>query len=654
MTQSGQGEEPSARPAREGIVLPSDGGEPLLPGMTGDRATPAGGQAWGQPWGPAPSAPPAPQPGHGPDQGLDQHAGQGMDHGPAYGTGHGTGPGQGYPGYGPGQDAGHGQDQGPSGYGTGHGPGQDAGHGWGAVPDGAAAPAQNWGAPEQPPSEPAPGWGAPDGSQGWDASGGQRGWNSSGQEQSWGGVPSQPQPLPPEGAQSGSYAPGGYPAPQGPGAHAPGAQAPGSAPGAHASALPPQGPPGASAAAPGAGAGSPLPPAAPVDEGATQYIPFVPPAGSPADEGATQFLPPVPAAGQHEGATQFLPPVGPGALPPEVPADATQYLGRTQGGAGPLPPAAHPDAQATQFIAPVPAQQDAPYGIRPGGPEDRQPPAEFDNLFRTQGEGPASTQQLPRFDAQHQHQQHQQHPQSPRAAQHPQGPGGPGAPGGRAAARRGASDGGGGRTGSRVPVIVAVGVGIAVLGIGAGALLSTGSSSDTKDDTSKTVSATAPASDGSGSASADPAKEQAVALDKLLADSNDSRDSVIRSVANVKVCNNLDQAGTDLRDAAQQRGDLVTRLSGLKVDKLPDHAALTTALTSAWKASASADNHYAAWADQAAGKHGCKKGQARTTGQTQAGNRASGTASAEKAKAAKLWNSIASTYGLTQRQPTQL
>ncbi|MER6452593.1 hypothetical protein ABT270_08115, partial [Streptomyces sp900105245] len=32
MTQSGQGEEPSAQPAREGIVLPSDGGEPLLPG----------------------------------------------------------------------------------------------------------------------------------------------------------------------------------------------------------------------------------------------------------------------------------------------------------------------------------------------------------------------------------------------------------------------------------------------------------------------------------------------------------------------------------------------------------------------------------------------------------------------------------------------
>ncbi|MYS27146.1 hypothetical protein GTW38_09435, partial [Streptomyces sp. SID7804] len=43
MTQSGQGEEPSARIAREGIVLPSDGGEPLLPGMTAGPVAPGGG-----------------------------------------------------------------------------------------------------------------------------------------------------------------------------------------------------------------------------------------------------------------------------------------------------------------------------------------------------------------------------------------------------------------------------------------------------------------------------------------------------------------------------------------------------------------------------------------------------------------------------------
>ncbi|NEB21868.1 hypothetical protein G3I46_36140, partial [Streptomyces coelicoflavus] len=62
MTQSGQGEEPSARQAREGIVLPSDGGEPLLPGLGTDApvgpqaggppaSAPPGGQAWDRPWG---------------------------------------------------------------------------------------------------------------------------------------------------------------------------------------------------------------------------------------------------------------------------------------------------------------------------------------------------------------------------------------------------------------------------------------------------------------------------------------------------------------------------------------------------------------------------------------------------------------------------
>ena len=392
-----------------------------------------------------------------------------------------------------------------------------------------------------------------------------------------------------------------------------------------------------------------------MDEGATQFIPPVA-AAAPADEGATQYIPHIPpAAAPSEGATQLIPPVGPGALPPEVPADATQFLGRApQGGAGPLPPAAHPDAEATQYIAPVPAQPGAaPYGIRPGGPEDRQPPAEFDNLFRSEPEGPASTQQLPRFDPSLPQGAHG----APQGVYGAQAPSAPAAPGGRAAARRGGSgddgSGGGGRSRSRVPLIAAVGVGIAVLGIGAGALLGGGGDDSKKDDSSTTVSATAPAGK-SPSAAADPAKTQAVALDKLLADSGGSRASVIKAVANVKACDNLDQAASDLRDAAKQRGELVTRLDALSVDKLPDHADLTSALTSAWKASASADSHYAAWADQVDGKKGCRKGQARTTTQTRLGNQASGTASAQKNKAAKLWNSIATTYGLTQRQPTQL
>ncbi|MGI5436036.1 hypothetical protein ACQEV4_00575 [Streptomyces shenzhenensis] len=546
MTQSGQGE-----PAREGIVLPSDGGEPLLPGMTGDSAPqpaanrpaapsaglpaarPAGGQAWGRSWGPDQQQTAAPQ----------------------------------------------------------------AGQGW------APAAAQEWGTPDQQhaawtPQEPsAPGAG----------------------------------PLPPEGAPAPSYG-GGSPQEPAYGSGAHGAQHQAYGPGDAA-----QQPYGGSGAPQQQSYAAPLPPA--VDH-ASPYIPS-PAVPASVDEGATQYIPPVVAGGpapapMDEGATQYIPPVASGALPPEASGEDTRFLGRA---AQPQPVAPHPDAEATQYIAPV----TAPYGGAPGG--DRQPPAEFDNLFRsTAGDpGPApATQLLPPVQ-----QSQDPYPGQPQPAYAPQGPGG---------GRRGGQDGGGrgrgGRTGSRVPLIAAAGVGIIVLGFGAGALLSGGG--DDQSDHNKTVAAPVPAEEKSPSPSADPVEQQAVALDKLLADSGSSRASVIKAVSDVKTCQNLDQAASDLRDAAKQRTELVTRLSELTVDKLPNHAELTTALTKAWHASASADDHYAAWADQTAGKHGCKKGQARTTGQTQAGNRDSGTASAEKAKAAPLWNAIAKTYGLTERQPTQL
>ncbi|MEU9555577.1 hypothetical protein [Streptomyces fumanus] len=510
MTQSGQGEEPSRRPAREGIVLPSDGGEPLLPGSVGEPAppphrpvppaTPAGGQAWDRPWGPE-----------------DQRGAAGWD-APAPDAWSARGPG-------PLPPEGAGTHGGPQGYGT---------------------PPQTY------------------------------------------GQPSYPQPPADEGATQFL-------------------------------------PPVAEGSAP-----YQQPPAA--YEGATQYLPPVP--AAPADEGATQYIPPVPAP--DEGATQYIPPVAPGALPPEQGSEDTRYLGRARSAGparpGPMPPpATGPDAQATQYIPPVPPA---------AGEADRQPPAEFDNLFRgaPAAEG-GSTQQMPVVAE----------PPAPRPGYAPQGPGGGG--GGR---RRAGHDGGG-RTGSRVPLLAAVGIGIVVVGIGAGALMA-GGDGEEEDGGNRTVSATAPATDTSASASptVDPARQQAVELDKLLADSGSSRTAVINAVADVKSCDNLEQAAEDLRDAAGQRTQLVTRLSQLSMDKLPNHAELATALTKAWQASASADNHYAAWADQVAGKKGCHKGQARTTGEVQAATRASGTASSEKAKAASLWNAIAKKYGLTERQPVQL
>ncbi|CAM5407535.1 hypothetical protein SVIOM342S_03889 [Streptomyces violaceorubidus] len=167
------------------------------------------------------------------------------------------------------------------------------------------------------------------------------------------------------------------------------------------------------------------------------------------------------------------------------------------------------------------------------------------------------------------------------------------------------------------------------------------------------MSATAPASESASaeaSPTVDPVRQQAVELDKLLADGT-GRTTVINAVGDVKTCDNLSQAAKDLREAAKQRNGLVDSLSKLSVDR-SRHTELTTALTKAWQASASADNHYAAWADRTAGKKGCKKGKAAT--QPSEANRASGTASKEKAKAAALWNAIAKKYGLTERRPTQL
>ncbi|MYW68031.1 hypothetical protein GTY65_28740 [Streptomyces sp. SID8379] len=410
-------------------------------------------------------------------------------------------------------------------------------------------------------------------------------------------------------------------------------------------------------------------PVAPPQEAAGALPPQAPSHALPQQHAPAGPMPP--ASAYDSDATQYIPPQAAGALPPEMPAESTQFLGRAVQQQGmqqhgmppqgmqqhgmppqqPMPGAmpgampAGPDSQATQYIPPVPAQpQGAPYDIRPGAPGDRQPPAEFDALFRTEPNdgGAGATQQMPRFDP-HAQAPHAQAPYTPPAQQQtyaqqePEYE--PAAP----------------RRKSRTGIIAAVGVGVLVVGVGVGALLSGGGDDDSKSDSTTTVSDSSSAPSGSPSPAVDPAKQQAVALDKLLAESNNSRSAVVRSVANIGSCKELPTAAKDLRSAATQRNDLVTQLSALSVDKLPNHAQLTAALTAAWKASASADSHYAAWADQVAGnKKLCHKGRAKATPQRRAGDTSSQTASQQKAQASKLWNGIASQYGLTQRSAVQL
>ncbi|MGW0731382.1 hypothetical protein [Streptomyces sp. NPDC002851] len=607
MTQSGQGEEPqlpAARPAHEGVVLPADGGDPLMPGTYGtDGTVPAGGSPWGTPWGPqtAPGAEQPPQPAPG-----------GYAQGEAWGQGaEGSAPAYPQqqpetPPYAQGQ-----QQPGTPPYAQSQQPEMPA-YPQAQQPESAPYPPQQQ--PETPPYAQAPQqqpeatpFPGPYAQQPESAPYQQQ--PDSAQLPPAGGAPSylpEPQqrqesaPLPPqqhEYQQNQQHQPAPLPP-----------QQPGGAP------LPPVAPPVAAAADHGPNGAGPLPPEG-ADAEATQYMPPVPPQHPQHPQHAQN---PESAHSRH-----------PGALPPEAPAEATQFLGRLPGQAPQASTGAgSPDSEATQHIPPVPAPPPgAPYGIRPGAPGDRQPPAEFDSLFRSEpgDSGPSSTQQMPRFE------------EPPRQQYAPQD--------------AGYDDD---RRSSKKVLFAAAGAAIVVIGITAGALIGLSGGEDKKGgDETQSVSDSAPASE-SASPTADPAKEQAIALDKVLGDSNNSRQSVINAVKNIEACKNLGQAAADLRDAAKQRNGLVDRLSRLSVDQLPNSDRLTASLTKAWKSSASADNHFAAWADQVGGKKGCPKGKARNTPQRAAAIAASGSATTAKQEAARLWNAIAEKYSLTKHTPIQL
>ncbi|MFJ6757392.1 hypothetical protein ACIQNK_20495 [Streptomyces sp. NPDC091273] len=379
----------------------------------------------------------------------------------------------------------------------------------------------------------------------------------------------------------------------------------------------------------------------PLPEAATQYIPPVP-AASAHDEGATQYIPPVPAASAHdEGATQYIPPVPAGPAHDE---GATQYI-------PPVPAGPAHDEAATQYIPPVPAgpaHGEAATQYIPPVPADRAVEG-FDGLFRGDDDSAGHTQHLPpvqepvlRQPPPRPYPPRAQRPVPP-AQPHPQQQYAPAPPPPPEAPRR-----------VSPAVIAAVVIGLAVVGLGVGSLLSDGKPQNNDPGAVPAAPAASGASAApGGEAPVDPARPQAVQLDKLLADSNDSRASVIKAVEDIKSCNNLDQASADLRDAARQREELVTRLQELKLDKLPDHVKLSGALTKAWQSSADADNSYAAWADDVDDDK-CKDGKAKVTKNAAEGNKSSGEATKAKESAAVMWNTIAAKYGLPKRDKSQL
>ncbi|MEV6110066.1 hypothetical protein AB0M28_35985 [Streptomyces sp. NPDC051940] len=381
--------------------------------------------------------------------------------------------------------------------------------------------------------------------------------------------------------------------------------------------------------------------------GRSGYAGDLPPDGRPAYPAGTNGA--VPADGH-----QAYPPAPGGYAPaPSPDAEATQFIPPVPGGDWPAAAPQPADAEATQYLPPVPGQdpvagsggQDDAYRMQsyevyeaaaaPPNARARHAANDFDALYRdTPSADPGATQQIPRY----------QQPPPDQGGYDPY-----------------YDDGTDDRSPS-VPRWAMVALGTAacvVLGLTAGWLLSSGDGDDDPSPTAATQSAPA-SGEPSEKPAEDGAKAQAVKLSDLLATSNDSRTAVIGAVEDIKQCENLGKAAQDLRAAAQQRNSLVTQLQGLAIDQLPNHAKLADNLTSAWKASASADTHYANWADQMArgGKRGCggddDDRQARVTAEKRAGDQQSGIASQAKQRAAQLWNPTARKYDLPTRQATQL
>jgi hypothetical protein len=221
--------------------------------------------------------------------------------------------------------------------------------------------------------------------------------------------------------------------------------------------------------------------------------------------------------------------------------------------------------------------------------------------------------------------------------------------GGQQGGRPGPGSGGplGRRFSNRAIAIAAIAA-CAVLGIGAAALAAGGGSTHTA-----AAGASSSASPSGSAAGVGQETVQAQALSDLLATASNGRSAVIAAVGNVKSCQSLDQSQQDLTTAEGLRKQLIQQLALLQTDKLPDGAELVAALRKGWQASADADGHYAAWA--ADSKASCAHAhKPQTGGQLAQGDAASGTATDAKAKASRLWNTIAAATGMPKRSGSQL
>jgi hypothetical protein len=155
-----------------------------------------------------------------------------------------------------------------------------------------------------------------------------------------------------------------------------------------------------------------------------------------------------------------------------------------------------------------------------------------------------------------------------------------------------------------------------------------------------------------GSALASSPQQAAASLSALLTQSVTDRNAVNAAYNHVKACGpNLAGDVQTFRSAAMSRTQLLGKLASM-----PGRSALSPQmlndLTSAWQASVTADDDFAAWAkDQV--KHGCSANN-QLDPHFVAANGPDLQATASKRAFIRLWNPLARSYGLTPYRQGQL
>ncbi|MGD0560778.1 MAG: hypothetical protein ABSA93_38130 [Streptosporangiaceae bacterium] len=193
-----------------------------------------------------------------------------------------------------------------------------------------------------------------------------------------------------------------------------------------------------------------------------------------------------------------------------------------------------------------------------------------------------------------------------------------------------------------VAAVVIVLAGILLLNRGSG-------SSPTSSGTTATTSAKPSASANSSTGQ----QQAATALAALLAQSVTDRGDVIDAVVNVRDCGSkLAHDDAVFLKAASNRTRLLADLAGMS-DRSALSAAMLQDLTGAWQASAKADSDLAKWADDAMTK-GCNKKTIESDGNLNASYGPDSQATQDKQAFASLWNPMATKYGLTTYQSSQL